>query len=138
MFLALFVACGGVNTGDKQRRAGEPSAASDNDEPDDDADAGGDLEQTTQPTSPAPSPADAGAPDATEPVPAGSFAAGTDLETTADLNLRDGPGTDFNVLLTIPQGTLVKVKTTSGADGWVNIDHQGTVGYSSKTYLKEP
>ena len=72
------------------------------------------------------------------PVPEGSFAAGSELETTANLNLRDGPGTSFAVILTIPAATRVKVQTTSGADGWVHLDHQGTIGYASKTFLKVP
>jgi hypothetical protein len=38
----------------------------------------------------------------------------------------------------MPAGTPVKVKTTSGADGWVNVDDQGMSGYASKTYLKTP
>ena len=71
-------------------------------------------------------------------VPEGSFAAGTDLQTTADLNLRDGPATTFAVIMTMPSGSLVKVQTTSGADGWVHVDFQGTVGYASKTYLVVP
>jgi uncharacterized protein YraI len=52
--------------------------------------------------------------------------------------LREGPATTFAVLVTMPAASRVKVQTTSGADGWVNVDFQGTVGYASKTYLVVP
>lgn len=142
----LYMACGGVNMSDDQRG---PSRAAAFGQGDDDADGDDDdRDASTKPnstgedaTAPATiAPADAGAPETStpEPVPEGSFAAGTDLQTTADLNLRDGPATTFAVVVTMPSGSLVKVKTTSGADGWVHVDFQGTVGYASKTYLVVP
>lgn len=140
------LACGGVNMSDDQRgpSRGATFGADDGDDEsaDDDRDASTKTKTNEQDATPPATvaPADAGAPDTStpEPVPAGSFAAGTDLETTADLNLRDGPATTFAVIVTMPAGSAVKVKTTSGADGWVNVDFQGTVGYASKTYLVVP
>lgn len=142
----LVVACGGVNMSDDQRGPSRGAAFGADDGDDDSADDDGDASTKSKTndrdaTPPATvAPADAGAPETStpEPVPPGSFAAGTDLQTTADLNLRDGPATTFAVIVTMPSGSLVKVKTTSGADGWVNVDFQGTVGYASKTYLVVP
>lgn len=140
---ALYLACGGVNMSDDQRIPSRAAAGEgDVDDEDDDLDAGSAPvaeEDATTPVTVAPVDAgnsnDAGT---STPVPEGSFAAGSELETTANLNLRDGPGTSFAVILTIPAATRVKVQTTSGADGWVHLDHQGTIGYASKTFLKVP
>lgn len=142
---ALYLACGGVNMSDDKRSSPRSAAVDDDDDraEDDDPnrgrDAGGPSEDaattpTVTPTEPAPPP-DAGT---STPVPAGSFAAGTELETTANLNLRDGPATTFDILATMPAATRVKVQTTSGADGWVHLDYQGTLGYASKTFLVVP
>ena len=84
---------------------------------------------------------DAGAgpgPDAGPDVPAGSFAAGTELEVISSLNLRSGAGTEFDILGVMPTGTRVKVATASGANGWVNVDYQGTLGWASKEFLATP
>lgn len=142
--LACLIACGGINTSD-DRRVPARAAAPDDDADeryDDDAGAGegaNDGDEGSGSTTD-PSATDAGSPaaDAAPPVPAGSFAAGSELETTADLNLREGPGTDFAVIVTMPEATRVKVQTTSGADGWVHLDYKGTLGYASKAYLKTP
>ena len=137
--MAIAVACGGVNTSDK-RRAAERGAVSPDDE---DPATGDDAQDAALEAAPPPEvEADAGAPPPSDagsdaaPVPPGSFAAGTVLETTADLNLREGPDTTFAVIVVIPMGTKLTVKTTSGADGWVHVDYDGTVGYASKTYLQ--
>lgn len=131
-----------MNTSDKKRTAERTAAAPDDDDAETDDDAGM-LAAQAPATTPAPAsdPADAGtatAADATPPVPAGSFGAGTELETTTDLNLREGPGVDFAIIVAIPGATIVKVQTTSGADGWVHLDYQGNLGYSSKSFLKVP
>jgi hypothetical protein len=143
---ALHAACGGVNMSDDQRLPSRAAPGERDDGDDDDRDAGRTPVQTDEaddastPATVAP-PVDAGTSSdsgTSAPIPEGSFAAGTDLETTANLNLRDGPAVTFAVILTIPIATVVKVQTTSGADGWVHVDHQGTIGYASKTFLKVP
>lgn len=144
---ALHLACGGVNMSDDKRSAMRSGAIDDDDDRADDEDAndgrdaGGPTQDaaTTTTTAPPPAPAQP-SPDAgtSTPVPEGSFAAGVELETTANLNLRDGPGTSFAILATMPAATRVKVQTTSGADGWVHLDYQGTLGYASKTFLVVP
>lgn len=139
---ALAAACGGVNTSKNQRRPDHSGSAADDPGS---ADAGSSAPSTEHDDDPPqtddPPGTDAAAPqtDAADPdagVPAGSFAAGTDLETTADLNLREGESTDFPIIVVIPQGTRVKVETTSGASGWVHLNYNGTIGYASKTYLQ--
>lgn len=139
---AMALACGGVNMSDDQRtpaRAASGERDDDSDD-DDDRDAGRKTTADDASTPATIAPADSGTstPDASAPVPEGSFAAGSELETTANLNLRDGPATTFAVIVTIPIATRVKVQTTSGADGWVHVDHQGTIGYASKMFLKVP
>ena len=143
ILLAAFLVgfgCGGVNTSDDTRIGSRTAATG---EPDD-GDEGDEDPPGDEPADAAlaPEPVDAGAPeaspDAAPPVPAGSFAAGTELETTADLNLRSGEGTEFEILATMPAATRVKVQTTSGASGWVHLDYNGTIGYASKDFLKVP
>lgn len=142
LLCALAVACGGVNTSKNQRRPDHSGSVADDPESSDAGDTAPTVEHDDPPPADDP-PTDAGAPqtvdaaaDAGDPVPAGSFAAGTSLQTTADLNLREGEGTEFAVIVVIPQGTTVKVETTSGASGWVHVNYDGTVGYASKTYLQ--
>jgi uncharacterized protein YgiM (DUF1202 family) len=88
-------------------------------------------------TTPTPPPADPDPADP-DPIPNGSFAAGTELVTTANLNVRDGADTSYPILVTVPKGSRVMVATVSGASGWVNVSFQGSVGWSSKSYLALP
>lgn len=61
--------------------------------------------------------------------------AGTAYVTTANLNLRTGPSTGYPILLTIPLNKTVTVSSIS--NNWANLTYNGTVGYSSATYLKK-
>lgn len=134
---ALLVAgCGGPNESEHDRRRSTPQAAPTNLEeitppPVDDEEVLPEVDAGAE--EPAP---DASLPDAAPVVPAGSFAVGTELETTADLNLREGPGVQFAIIVEIPLGTRVKVVKISGADGWVNVSYNASIGYSSKDFLK--
>lgn len=56
------------------------------------------------------------------------------MVTTANLNMRTGPTTGYQVILVIPKGAEVKVISTEG--GWAKVNYQGTVGYASLSYLK--
>lgn len=79
-------------------------------------------------------PTDAGSkPD--DVVPEGSFKAGTRLLAFTVANIRAGEGTDKDIVGSVPAGTRVTVKETSGASGWVKIEYDGTVGYTSKKLL---
>ncbi|MCL2121881.1 MAG: SH3 domain-containing protein [Clostridiales bacterium] len=58
------------------------------------------------------------------------------FETTSNVNLREGPGTGFNRLITIPRGTNVRILDFLDYD-WFLVDHEGQVGYVKAEYLKE-
>ena len=67
---------------------------------------------------------------------AGGVPIGSQLKTTASLNLRTGPGTGNSIRLVIPEGaTVVTVNTASPTNGWYNIKYNGVVGWSSGAYL---
>ncbi|MGX9132847.1 3D domain-containing protein [Rummeliibacillus sp. JY-2-4R] len=54
--------------------------------------------------------------------------------TTANLNLRKGPGTKYGVKITIPRGKNVTYKGKKG--NWYKVSYKGKIGYVSKTYLR--
>lgn len=58
--------------------------------------------------------------------------------TTANLNVREGRGTEFDVLGTLKKGTKVKVLYILEKKGtlWGSIDYGKNVGYISLTYAK--
>jgi uncharacterized protein YgiM (DUF1202 family) len=56
--------------------------------------------------------------------------------TTANLNLRTGPGTSYSVILVIPKGATVTVTGYSGS--WAQVTYGGRVGYASTSYLSSP
>lgn len=53
--------------------------------------------------------------------------------TTADLNLRAGPGTGYAILTVIPRGTQISVTSISG--GWAQTSYGGKSGYASTAYM---
>lgn len=55
--------------------------------------------------------------------------------TTDNLNLRMGPGTDEDILFTIPKGE--KVEVIDHKNGWDEIVYNNTTGYSSSEYLSD-
>jgi hypothetical protein len=73
--------------------------------------------------------------EADPPEPSG-YDAGTELVTTDNLNLRDGPGTSYTVLTVIPAGSRVEVVEKSGGDGWVHVGYADLVGWASADYLE--
>lgn len=56
--------------------------------------------------------------------------------TTANLNLRTGPGTSYSIILVIPKGATVTVTGYSGS--WAQVTYSGRVGYVSTSYLASP
>jgi len=58
---------------------------------------------------------------------------GTTYYTTANLNLRTGPGTGYTILAVMPKGSAVTVLSTSG--GWSRVTYSGKTGYASASYL---
>lgn len=59
------------------------------------------------------------------------------MRATANLNLRKGAGTGFAVLAVIPSGSIVTLLSTTAKSGFLNIQFNGTSGWSSSTYLTE-
>ncbi|WP_411731806.1 SH3 domain-containing protein [Paeniglutamicibacter sp.] len=56
------------------------------------------------------------------------------VRTTANLNLRTGPSTAYAILLTIPQGTTVKVLARA-SNGWYKVSYAGRTGWVSNAYV---
>ncbi len=54
--------------------------------------------------------------------------------TTANVNLRSGPGTSFGVLLVIPNGATVNT-TGSVQNGFTQLTYNGTTGWSASQYI---
>lgn len=52
----------------------------------------------------------------------------------ANLNLREGPGTNYTVLLVMPNLATVTVVSNPGS-GWAQVSYQGTTGWASTQYL---
>ena len=55
--------------------------------------------------------------------------------TSADLNLRDGPGTYFRVILAMPRGSQVQVSYCSNEDVWCFVQYGQNAGWASSRYL---
>jgi uncharacterized protein YraI len=53
--------------------------------------------------------------------------------TTADVNMRAGPGTQFERVATLAEGTGVDVEDCDGA--WCRVIYRGIAGYVSQSYL---
>ena len=55
------------------------------------------------------------------------------LVTANSLNFRTGPGSDYDIITTLPRGTIVN---TIGATGsWTEITYDGNQGYVSSQYI---
>jgi cell wall-associated NlpC family hydrolase len=65
------------------------------------------------------------------------LAANAKMRTTSNVNLRKGAGTSFAVLAVIPSGTIVTLLSPVAQNGFLNIEFNGTSGWSSATYLTE-
>jgi hypothetical protein len=61
----------------------------------------------------------------------GSFPVGTQLHTTAAVNLRRAPSTSASVLTMIPQGATVLSVSAHAEAGWYGITYQGMTGWVS-------
>lgn len=61
-------------------------------------------------------------------------AAADKMVTTANLNLRSGPGTSYSIIRVIPNGAQVTALST--ASGWARVTYGGSTGYASLSYLK--
>src|SRR4029077_11818455 len=64
----------------------------------------------------------------------GSVAVGSTLKATTDVNLRSGPSTSNSVLHVVPSGSTVTVMAASPSNGFYQVKHNGTVGWSYGQY----
>lgn len=55
--------------------------------------------------------------------------------TTTDLHLRTGPGGQYAILATMPEGTAVPVLGCNEAATWCKVDYDGEEGFASAQYL---
>ena len=53
---------------------------------------------------------------------------------TANLNLRYGPGTGYEIITTLPKGTLITIDEDCDCK-WVPVEYRGYIGYISTKYL---
>ena len=60
---------------------------------------------------------------------------GTVPITTADINLREGPSTDTEKIMTITKGSEVKLLSNASEDDWIKIGFDDKEGYVNKQYL---
>lgn len=60
-------------------------------------------------------------------------AAAVPVETSADLNLRAGPGTRYPVVATMPRGAIVDLADCDGS--WCVVGYRGVRGWASGRYL---
>ncbi|MGG0177965.1 SH3 domain-containing protein [Gottfriedia acidiceleris] len=59
----------------------------------------------------------------------------TKYQTTANLNLRQGAGTTYKTLLTIPKGKVITATQRNG--NWYKVTYNSITGWVSGAYLKE-
>jgi len=57
--------------------------------------------------------------------------------TTSNVNFRDGPGTSYSVVRTLPAGTAVDIGNCDDAGSWCAVTHEGAKGFVSGQYLEE-
>lgn len=68
----------------------------------------------------------------------GSFAVGTELQTTADLNHRESPSPSADILQVIPEGTIVKSAAAQPRANWYGVTFNGKTGWVSGQFLARP
>ncbi len=69
----------------------------------------------------------------TAAVPA--FAQSSEAIAATDLNIRSGPGPQYEVLGVIPGGASAAVEGCLSEASWCKVDFDGTAGWSSSDYL---
>lgn len=90
------------------------------------------------PAPPAPAPTPTPTPKPSEPAPSNPVAIGDTIvgerNTTTGLNLREGPGTNYAVILVMPGATTVSVMGEP-VNGFYPLTFHGTKGWASGDYL---
>ncbi|MFD2740500.1 DUF1236 domain-containing protein [Sulfitobacter aestuarii] len=64
-----------------------------------------------------------------------AFAQSAEAIAATDLNIRSGPGPQFEVVGVIPGGETAAVEGCLDANTWCKVDFDGTAGWSSSNYL---
>jgi uncharacterized protein YraI len=64
-----------------------------------------------------------------------TYAVGTTLRTTADLNLRAGAGTQHGIVVTMPAGAIVAVVAAAPDAGFYNVRYASLTGWASGDFL---
>lgn len=67
----------------------------------------------------------------------GSLAGASPAATTANVNFREGPGTGFATLATIPADTNVDLQECDDSGAWCVVTYEGISGFVSGDYIKE-
>lgn len=68
----------------------------------------------------------------------GSRPVGSTLQTNANLNLRSGPSTNDQILLTMPRGSTVSVVTSQPSGAWYQVKYGSRTGWAHGNYLFAP
>ncbi|MBW8384151.1 MAG: SH3 domain-containing protein [Youngiibacter sp.] len=66
-------------------------------------------------------------------APAPVVQASSAMAATANLNMRTGPGTGYQIIRVIPKGAQVSV--SGSENGWYKVTYQGATGWASGSYL---
>lgn len=56
-------------------------------------------------------------------------------QTTSSVNFRNGAGTSYRIIATLPKGTKVEIISESG--GWTKVKYDGRLGYIASNYLED-
>ena len=56
-------------------------------------------------------------------------------KTTANLNMRTGPGQNYTSIHVIPKGATVTINTGASSSSWYNVTYGGKTGYCSASYI---
>lgn len=124
---------------DLRSSAADNESTTDRDPPpkDDGKDKGNDKDKEPSTGSP-----DAGAPNDDTPgssdpppPPPPSYAVGDTFRTTADLNLRSGPGTEHSIVLTMPNNAVVALVAAAPTNGFYNVKYASLTGWASEKFL---
>lgn len=88
-----------------------------------------------EPEVPADEPAETPEPTAPESVPVGDTATGTATVVDGSLNLRTGPGADYEVASVLPDGATVELRGEA-QNGFYPVSYDGLTGWASADFLQ--
>src|SRR6185503_294101 len=66
----------------------------------------------------------------------GALDVGSELTTTANVNLRGAASTSAKILHVVPEGATVIVQAASPSNGFYKVSHDGTTGWMFGKYLE--